>query len=41
MDKDRGGAASALISAVASLLDAAIPPERSKRPSPVIPELRE
>jgi AcrR family transcriptional regulator len=41
MDKDRGGAASALISAVASLLDAAIPPERSKRPAPVIPELRE
>jgi AcrR family transcriptional regulator len=41
MDKDRGRAASALISAVAALLDAAIPPERGKRPAPVIPELRE
>jgi AcrR family transcriptional regulator len=31
MDGDRGGAASALISAAASLLDAAIPTERSRR----------
>ncbi len=31
MDLDRGGASSALASAVASLLDAAIPPKRSKR----------
>jgi hypothetical protein len=41
MDVDRGGAASALISAVASLLDAAIPPERSKGRPPVTSELRE
>jgi AcrR family transcriptional regulator len=41
MDVDRGGAASALISAVASLLDAAIPPERSKGRAPVTSELRE
>ena len=41
MDVDRGGAASALISAVASLLDAAMPPERSKRRAPVSPGLRE
>jgi AcrR family transcriptional regulator len=41
MDMDRGGAASALISAVASLLDAAIPPQRSKRRAPVTPELRQ
>ena len=41
MDVDRGGAASALISAVASLLDAAIPSERSKGRAPVPSELRE
>jgi AcrR family transcriptional regulator len=34
MDLDRDGAGSALISAVASLLDAAIPLERSKRRAP-------
>jgi AcrR family transcriptional regulator len=37
MDVDRGGAASALTSAVTSLLDAAIPPKRGKRPAPVTP----
>jgi AcrR family transcriptional regulator len=37
MDVDRGGAASALTSAVTSLLDAAIPPKRSKRRAPVTP----
>jgi AcrR family transcriptional regulator len=37
MDVDRGGAASALTSAVASLLDAATPPRRSKRRAPVTP----
>ena len=35
MDVDRGGAASALISAVESLLDSAIPPARGKRRAPV------
>jgi AcrR family transcriptional regulator len=41
MDTDRGGAASALSPAVASLLDAAIPPKRSRRRAPVAPEPRE
>jgi AcrR family transcriptional regulator len=41
MDMDRGGAASALTSAVASLLDAAIPAERRKRRAPKTPEPRE
>jgi AcrR family transcriptional regulator len=41
MDQDRGGAAIAIRAAVASLLDAAIPPERSKRRAPVTSELRE
>src|ERR1700730_8944378 len=35
MDVDRGGAASALISAVESLLDSAIPPAHGKRRPPV------
>jgi AcrR family transcriptional regulator len=35
MDVDRGGASSALISAVASLLDTAIPSKRGKRRAPV------
>jgi hypothetical protein len=35
MDVDRGAASSALISAVASLLDTAIPPKRGKRRAPV------
>jgi AcrR family transcriptional regulator len=35
MDMDRGGASSALISAVGSLLDAAIPPQRGRRRAPV------
>jgi len=37
MDADRGGASSALSSAVASLLDAAIPAKRSKRRAPMTP----
>ncbi|HEY8952193.1 MAG TPA: helix-turn-helix domain-containing protein [Candidatus Dormibacteraeota bacterium] len=37
MDVDRGAASSALISAVASLLDTAIPPKRGKRRAPVAP----
>jgi AcrR family transcriptional regulator len=37
MDADRGGASSALISAVASLLDAAIPPKRTRRRARVAP----
>jgi AcrR family transcriptional regulator len=40
MDVDRGGASSALTSAVASLLDAALPPARSKRRAPATPGLR-
>jgi AcrR family transcriptional regulator len=40
MDRDRGGAASALISAVESLLDAAIPPKSGKRRAPVTVGLR-
>jgi AcrR family transcriptional regulator len=37
MDQDRGGAAIAIRAAVASLLDAAIPPKHSKRRAPVTP----